>query len=175
MMNWPFSWILILLWTLPSLAAADGGIEILRDTWGIPHVFADTDAGALYGLGYATAEDRAFQMTYSLRIIQGRLAEVVGEVPQLNRNETSVDHDRKMRTFGFHRAAQRTAANLDAETRGLLQAYCDGVNDYFASTASICIRCSHGWDSNRSRGHPPTAWLRGGTWASSSPPTARGT
>jgi penicillin G amidase len=49
----------------------------------------------------------------------------------LARDETSVDHDRKMRTFGFHRAAQRTAAALDLETRGLLQAYCDGVNAYF--------------------------------------------
>ncbi len=68
---------------LLSVDAADGRGEILRDTWGIPHVFADTDAGAFYGLGYATAEDRAFQMTYSLRIIQGRLAEVVGEVRQL--------------------------------------------------------------------------------------------
>jgi len=118
-------------------AAAAGQVssapaEVLRDRWGIPHVFATTDAGAFYGLGYATAEDRAFQMTYSLRIIQGRLAETVGEVRMMNRSETSVDSDRKMRTFGFHRAAQRTAANLDPETRALLQSYCDGVNDYFA-------------------------------------------
>ena len=70
-------------------------------------------------------------MTYGLRIIQGRLAEVLGEVRMLNRNETSIDHDRKMRTFGFHRAAQRTAENLDAESRALLEAYCDGVNDWF--------------------------------------------
>jgi penicillin amidase len=107
-------------------------VEILRDPWGVPHIFAATDAGAFHGLGYATAEDRAFQMTYSLRIIQGRLAETVGVVKMMNRNETSVDNDRKMRTFGFYRAAQRTAANLDPETRALLQAYCDGVNDYFA-------------------------------------------
>ena len=107
----------------PAGQVSSAPVEILRDRWGIPHVFATTDAGAFYGLGYATAEDRAFQMTYSLRIIQGRLAETVGEVRMGNRNETSVDSDRKMRTFGFHRAAQRTAANLDPETRALLQAY----------------------------------------------------
>ncbi|HNQ87555.1 MAG TPA: penicillin acylase family protein [Verrucomicrobiota bacterium] len=106
-------------------------IAIVRDPWGIPHVFAETDAGAFYGLGYATAEDRAFQMTYALRIIQGRLSEVVGEVRQLNRRVTSVDHDRKMRTFGFHRAARQTAANLDRATASLLEAYCDGVNACF--------------------------------------------
>ena len=104
-------------------------VEILRDPWGIPHVFAATDAGAFYGLGYATAEDRALQMTYALRIVQGRLSELVGEVRQGNRKDTSIDHDKKMRTFGFHRAAAATAARLDAATKDLLQAYCDGVND----------------------------------------------
>ena len=129
------SWLsIVVLFTsivCPAVGAADGGIEIVRDTWGIPHIFSDTDAGAFYGLGYATAEDRAFQMTYSLRIIQGRLAEVVGDARQLNRNDTSVDHDRKMRTFSFYRAAQRTAEGLDGETRALLQAYSDGVNAFF--------------------------------------------
>ena len=129
--TWLIRLILIALLMVTSADASDERVEILRDTWGIPHVFADTDAGAFYGLGYATAEDRAFQMTYSLRIVQGRLAEVVGEVRHLNRNDTSVDHDRKMRTFGFYRAAQRTAVHLDPETRDLLQAYCDGVNAYF--------------------------------------------
>ena len=100
--------------------------------WGIPHLFSDTDAGAMYGLGYATAEERGFQMTYSLRIIQGRLAEVIGDRPQGRRKETAVDHDRKMRTFGWGRAAARTAANLDSGTLQLLQAYCEGVNDSFA-------------------------------------------
>ena len=122
------------LLALLCLASAEGGepnAEVLRDPWGIPHVFADSDAGALRALGYATAEDRGFQMTYSLRIIQGRLAEVIGDVRQLNRDDTALDHDRQMRTFGFYRAAQRTARRLDPETLGLLQAYCDGVNAYF--------------------------------------------
>jgi penicillin G amidase len=120
----------------PAFAGPEIGyqrIELLRDSWGVPHVFSDTDAGAMYGLGYATAEDRGFQMTYNLRLIQGRLAEVIGEVRMLNRNETSLDHDRKMRTFSFYRGAQRTAANLDLETVALLQAYCEGVNDSFAA------------------------------------------
>jgi penicillin amidase len=113
-----------------------GRIELLRDNWGVPHVFSETDTGAMYGLGYATAEERGFQMTYSLRIIQGRLAEVVGERGRGNRNETALDHDRKMRTFGWARAAQRSAANLDRSTRQLLEAYCEGVNDSFAAQAA---------------------------------------
>lgn len=131
MNSWLMRASLFSLLSVSSAGAGERSIEVLRDPWGIPHVFADTDARAFRGLGYATAEDRGFQMTYSLRIIQGRLAEVIGDVRRTNRNETSVDHDRKMRTFGFYRAAQRTASRLDPETLGLLQAYCDGANAYF--------------------------------------------
>lgn len=115
---------------------ASGAIELLRDTWGVPHVFAKTDAGAMYGLGYAAAEDRAFQMYYNLRIIQGRLAELVGDVkigvsraaPQ-GRN-SAMRNDIEMRTIGYFRAAQQVATSLDGETLALLQAYSDGVNAY---------------------------------------------
>lgn len=124
----PFLGVVLMLLPIPGRT---GEVEILRDPWGVPHVFADTDRAAFYGLGYATAQDRGFQMHHSLRIIQGRLAEIAGEVRKSGRNETALDHDRKMRTFGFHHAAQRTAAGLDPATRALLQAYCDGVNAWF--------------------------------------------
>ena len=127
---------LLLLTTVFAFAEPSrryGKIELVRDTWGIPHIFATTDAGAMYGLGYATAEERGFQMTYNLRIIQGRLAEMVGERSRGNRRETAVDNDRKMRTFGWARAAERTAPSLDRATRRLLAAYCEGVNDSFAA------------------------------------------
>jgi penicillin amidase len=115
-----------------SIEAAedDGSIELLRDRWGVPHVFAETDAGAMFGLGYATAEDRAFQMHLMLRVIQGRLAETIGDVKKARRDETALDNDRKMRTFGFYRAAKETARNLDDDSRQLLEAYSAGVNRY---------------------------------------------
>jgi len=116
-----------------------GKIELLRDRWGVPHVFAQTDAGAMYGLGYAAAEDRAFQMYHNLRIIQGRLAELVGDVkvgvtrslPQ--GKNSALRNDIEMRTIGYYSAAQKVAQNLDSESRLLLQAYSDGVNDYIAA------------------------------------------
>jgi len=126
--------------SIRSEGAADyGQTELLRDRWGVPHVFARSDAGAMYGLGYATAEDRAFQMYYNLRIIQGRLAEVIGDVKigvtrQLPRGRNSaLRSDIQMRTIGYYRAAQETARQLDPETRRLLDAYCRGVNDYIAA------------------------------------------
>lgn len=114
-----------------------GQVELIRDAWGIPHVFSDTDEGGLYGLGYACAQDRGFQMYYFLRIIQGRLAEVVGDVEKAGRGRpgTAAKSDELMRTFGFARAAQRVVGQLDRETRSMLEAYCQGVNDYFTQNA----------------------------------------
>src|SRR6185295_6236458 len=128
------AWALLTAVTAAAVPNRDyGSIELITDTWGIPHVFATTDAGAMYGLGYATADQRGFQMTYNLRVIQGRLAEVLGERQRGSRKETTVDHDRMMRTVGWVPAAIRTASNLDAPTRKLLAAYCEGVNDSFAA------------------------------------------
>ncbi|UCG46807.1 MAG: penicillin acylase family protein [Phycisphaerales bacterium] len=116
-----------------------GAIMLLRDSWGVPHVFSDTDAGAMYGLGYATAEDRAFQMYYNLRIIQGRLAELIGNVKigatrqNPHGRNSALRSDIKMRTIGYYRTARQVADNLDAETLRLLQAYSDGINNYVNS------------------------------------------
>ncbi len=87
----------------------------------------------MYGLGFATAQERGLQMTYGLRVMQGRLAEILGDRPRGGRKETALDNDRRMRTFGWTRAASRIAAKLDPGTRGLLEAYCEGVNASFAA------------------------------------------
>jgi penicillin amidase len=127
---------------LPGLALADPGavaveygtVELLRDRWGVPHVFSTTDGGAMYGLGYAAAEDRAFQMYYNLRILQGRLAELIGDVKvgvtqrrPLGRT-SALRHDIAMRTIGYFQAARVAVGRLDPPTHQLLDAYAAGVN-----------------------------------------------
>ena len=115
----------------PDSPAEKSAIELIRDEWGIPHVFASTDEGAMYGLGYATADDRGFQMHYVRRLMQGRLAETIGSVAKRGRAETTLEHDRLIRTFGYYRAAEKLSRNLDRETTRALQAYADGVNAWF--------------------------------------------
>lgn len=113
-----------------------GRVEILRDRWGVPNVFSETDAGAMYGLGYATAEDRLYQMNFHLRLMQGRLAEVLGDLPKRTKRSvppnSALEEDRLMRSLGFYRHAQKVAGKLDNGTQKLLQAYSEGVNDYVA-------------------------------------------
>ena len=51
--------LLLLLWITASLQAQVNpkNVEIIRDTFGVPHIYAKTDAGAAYGLAWANAED----------------------------------------------------------------------------------------------------------------------
>lgn len=101
------------------------GVDIFRDEHGVPHIVADTDEGALYGLGYASAEDRLLQMTLSALAAQGRLAEFFGS--------DYFEHDQRFRIMGHWRHAQAIAESLDDEHRVLLSAYADGVNAWVAA------------------------------------------
>jgi len=102
----------------------DAPIEILRDRYGIPHIFAKSAADANFGLGYVHAQDRLWQMEMNRRIAAGRLAEVLGR--------GALEADRFLRTLGVRRAAAANLGGFDAETRKLLEAYAAGVNAYLA-------------------------------------------
>jgi acyl-homoserine lactone acylase PvdQ len=52
---------------------------IYRDTWGVPHIEADTEAAGFYALGYAQAQDRLPELLGSTLWVRGRLAEIMGD------------------------------------------------------------------------------------------------
>lgn len=123
---------------LPILGTAPDpseSVEIVRDTWGIPHVFAETDEGAMFGLGFACAQDRMLQMEYSRRIVQGRIAEMLGIVGAPGK--TTLDSDIKNREMGTYAFLETVVDHLDADTQRLLQAYADGVNAYLQTTEQL--------------------------------------
>ena len=97
-------------------------VTIVRDQWGVAHVYADTEEGVFFGAGYATAQDRLFQMELSRRYVQGRLAEVLGA--------RWLESDKLMRTLGLYRHAQTVVPRLSSDTRRALEAYAAGVNEY---------------------------------------------
>lgn len=95
-------------------------LEILRDRYGIPHVYAQSTADLYYGLGLAMGQDRLRQMDFFRRRGQGRLAEVLG-----------ADHltaDVTHRTLGLDLIAAREAELLDERTGAVLRAFVAGVN-----------------------------------------------
>ena len=101
-------------------AAVPERVEILRDRWGIPHVFAPTDAALFFGFGVAMAQDRLWQMDYLRRRAHGRLAEILGA--------DAVSVDTVSRTVGITRIARRHLGDLPTETASLLEQFSAGVN-----------------------------------------------
>lgn len=95
-------------------------VEIVRDNANVPHIFAATDADVFFGLGYAHAQDRLWQMTTMRRTVQGRLSEVFGL--------RTVEIDKLLRRFDLYAAAQRSVSAQDGRTQAALGAYAAGVN-----------------------------------------------
>jgi penicillin amidase len=107
---------------LSGLAAP---VQVLRDRYGIPHIYAAGARDASFALGFVHAQDRLWQMEMSRRIAAGRVAEIVGPA--------GLETDRFLRTLGVRRAAEANVRTLDAETRELLEGYAAGVNAFLAS------------------------------------------
>ena len=113
------------------ILTATGGeaVSIDRDTYGVPHVNASTEAGVFFGQGFATGQDRLFQLETFWRAATGRLAELQG--PNL------VGQDQAIRTV-FYSPAERAAQfqALSPRLQTMISAYVDGVNAYIDSTAA---------------------------------------
>ena len=107
------------------VAGLDAPIEILRDAYGIPHIYARSADDAYFALGFVHAQDRLWQMEFNRRLAAGRLAEILGP--------KALYTDRFLRTLGVRRAAEASFKNLDAESRKSLEAYAAGVNAFLAT------------------------------------------
>ena len=95
-------------------------VEIVRDNANVPHIFGETDPDVFFGLGYAHAQDRLWQMTMMRRTAQGRLSEILGS--------RTVRIDRLMRRLDIYRLAAQSVPVQDEETLLALSSYSDGVN-----------------------------------------------
>lgn len=97
-------------------------IKIVRDEKGMPYIHASNERDLLFGQGFATAQDRLFQLQLMLLQAQGRLCELAGQAAR--------DTDVRMRTIGIHRLAKQHATILDDRSRQAFQAYVDGINAF---------------------------------------------
>lgn len=112
-----------------EVAGSHAPIEVVRDTFGVPHIRATTDEDALFGLGFVHTQDRLFQLDSTRRFALGRLSEVGG--PGL------VEADRFMRCLGLADRAGRDYARLGDGERAMLNAYARGVNAGIAATRAL--------------------------------------
>jgi penicillin amidase len=99
-------------------------VEIIRDNWGIPHIYASNTHDLFFAQGYVQAQDRWWQMEFARHIGAGRIGELTGK------NNSVLNNDVFIRKFGWYEAAERDYPTYDDESKAILQAFTDGVNAY---------------------------------------------
>ncbi len=97
-------------------------VEIIRDTWGVPHISAHNDEDVFFAQGFVHAQDRLWHMELNRRLPAGRLSEIVGEI--------AFGTDQLMRIVGLERAAKNDWMHASEDTVLALNAYARGVNAF---------------------------------------------
>jgi penicillin G amidase len=110
-----------------QVAGLQAQVEIIRDTWGVPHIYASNSHDLFFAQGYTQAQDRWWQMEFSRHIGNGSLQELTGK------NEDLLGTDIFIRSVGWRRASEADYARLDELSKTRLQAFADGVNAYTSS------------------------------------------
>jgi penicillin amidase len=105
--------------SVPGLAAP---AQVLRDRWGVPHIYARSAADLFMAQGYIHAQDRLWQMELQRRSASGQLAEIFGSI--------ALESDRFLRVMGFGRVARREAELLAGAAGVAVESYVRGVNAY---------------------------------------------
>ncbi len=105
-----------------EIPGLDAVVEVYRDSFGIPHIYASTEHDLFMAQGFIHSQDRFWQMEFSRRIGAGRLSEILGR--------SALDNDAFIRTLGWRRVAALEIELLTSEERADLEAYAEGVNTY---------------------------------------------
>ena len=111
-----------------TLSGLSAPVQVVRDTRGVPHIFAETNLDAITALGYVVAQDRLFQLDFIPRVAAGRLSEIL--------DSSMVETDRFLRETGMDWGAKNNLERLrqeDGVELDILQAYVKGVNAYIAT------------------------------------------
>ena len=100
-------------------------VQVLRDTWGVAHVYAKNQHDLFFAQGVVAAQDRLFQMELWKRSGQGRLSEILGS--------TALKRDINARALQYRGDMQKEYASYSPDTRAILTAFTDGINAYIAA------------------------------------------
>src|SRR5574337_1608508 len=108
-----------------EVAGLQAQVSVIRDRWGVPHIYAQNEEDLFFAQGYVTAQDRLWQMDLTRRAGSGRLSEIFGDV--------ALNADKALHTLGFNRLAQANAKRVSGRTLKLTEAYAAGVNAFIES------------------------------------------
>lgn len=135
-----FMCVLALVLSTVLAGAESNKATLYRDTWGVPHVYADTWADAAYVLGYAQAEDRLEDIYRNVRTAVGTMAEAFGE--------DFAEQDFYLRVFKNAEVCENYWPNAPEHVRQICDNFMRGVEDYVAEHPEKDLECAvdlHGW------------------------------
>src|SRR5262249_32326053 len=98
-------------------------VRILRDVWGVPHVFGKSDSDAAFGLAYAHAED-------DWPTIQAVLGAARGQLSLLFLSKTALSNDYFASLVGVQAEVDEAYPKLSPEVRAVLEGYARGLSFY---------------------------------------------
>lgn len=110
-----------------SLQGLHEPVDVLTDTYGVPHIYARNEDDLYFAQGYIHAQERLWQMEINRRVGSGRLSELFGPI--------ALETDRFCRRLGMHRSAAEEVTRLPAQTQRILDAYASGVNAYIINNS----------------------------------------
>lgn len=113
---------------LPGAGADAGKTVVYRDTWGVPHIYAPTAEAGLYAMGWAQAEDRPEELLKNFARAMGESARFAGP--------DGVEDDTVNHMFDHYGVSKRRFDVLSPKVQGYLQAYAQGINDFYAKHPS---------------------------------------
>jgi len=99
-------------------------VRVVRDTWGIPHIYAQSADDLFFAQGFVQAQDRLFQLDLWRRSVQGRLAEVLGP--------NFAERDASTRRMQYRGDLDTEWASYGADTNAIASAFVRGVNAWVA-------------------------------------------
>ncbi|MEN0049409.1 MAG: penicillin acylase family protein [Bacteroidota bacterium] len=118
----------LLLLFFPILLSAQEltQIEIIRDEWGVPHIYAPSDEEVCYGLAWAQCEDDFKTVQEQMLAVQGRYGEV--------RGKEGIVIDFAVKFLGFREVAEANyETQISPKVKKMIEAYADGVSNYAAA------------------------------------------
>ena len=133
-----------------QLAGLEAQVDVYRDSYGIPQIYAASTHDLFFAQGYIHAQDRFWQMDFSRHIGSARLSEMFGDA-QINR-------DIFLRTLGWARVAQQELDAMDPSDQAILQAYADGVNAYLADHQGTALSLEYAILKLLSPAYQPEPW-----------------
>src|ERR1017187_6323246 len=104
-------------------------VNIVRDDWGIAHVYGKSDADAVFGMMYTQAEDDFNRVETNYLNAMGRLAETEGE--------SQIYQDLRMKLFIDPAALKSQYAASPAWLKTLMNAFADGLNYYLSKHPEV--------------------------------------